>query len=468
MIERAAPFASRPDGRTALTSPALRPPTWLMLATAALTLACLMMAVAETTLWTHYLIDQGEYLSLAGLIFILAAGIHLYRRRRLLVSLPLVLPWLLYPVITQGDQLIDNLTINEMRVVCQVLLALLFGAPVAVVVLAARYALATDVPRTLPGVHWTNFFQGFRPIAEGRVRLGSGLLAATLFVAEIWIARQFLGALMVGTLILLAVCALVYAWSGGDAKPRIDRTRGEGFALTVLVAGVVLSLGLYVGFKNRTGAYQGSPAYYMDPSQKDAEYPLQRIAVPSGTPERPSAQVGGVVRGALVDYARSLQELVDGYYIADRNYNYAFHNALFLRHTPVLPDFRRVALSKITHAAGLAAAADAEDAAVEPALPETDPLGALVADVKAYAAFNFRRAAILEQKTAEFERTQAGLQHATHIYEGEGKVVGVRLQDIIGKHRAVTAAPALAPITGDFMTISRAVYDKYSKRIVGF
>jgi hypothetical protein len=83
-------------------------------------------------------------------------------------------------------------------------------------------------------------------------------------------------------------------------------------------------------------------------------------------------------------------------------------------------------------------------------------------------AFNFRRAAILEQKTAEFERTKAGLQHATHIYEGEGKVVGVRLMDIIGKHRAVTAAPALAPITGDFMTISRAVYEKYSKRVVGF
>ena len=468
MIDSATPFASRPERRPSLPSPALRPPTWLILATAALTLACLMMAVAETTLWTHYLIDQGEYLSLAGLIFILAAGMHLYRQERLLVSLPLVLPWLLYPVITQGDQLIDNLTINEMRVVCQILLALLFAAPVAVVVLAARYALAADVPRRLPRGHWTSLLPGFRPIAEGRVRRGSGLLAAALFIAEIWIARQFLGALMVVTLILMAACALVYAWSGGDAKRGIGRARGERFALAVLVAGVVLSLGLYVGFKNRTGAYQGSPAYYMDPSQSDAEYPLQRIAVPPGGPGIPSAQVGGMVRGTLADYARALQELVDGYYIADRNYNYSFHNALFLRHTPVLPDFRLVALSRIAHASQLAAAADAEAAAVEKALPETDPLRALVADVKAYVAFNFRRAAILEQKTAEFQRTKAGLQHATHIYEGEGKVVGVRLLDIIGKHRAVTAAPALAPITGDFMTISRAVYDKYSKRIVGF
>jgi hypothetical protein len=289
-----------------------------------------------------------------------------------------------------------------------------------------------------------------------------------LFVAEIWVAWQYLGELMVVTLILVAACALVYAWSAGDGRRGVGRTRGEGFALAALVAGVAVSLGLYVGFKNRTGAYQGSPAYYMDPSQKDAEYPLQRIPVPRGALEIPPAQVGAMVRGALVDYARSLQELVDGYYVADRNYNYSFHNALFLRNTPVLPDFRRVALSTIAQAARRAAIADAEEAAIEPALPETDPLRGFVDEVKAYVGFNFRRAAMLEQKTAEFERTKAGLQHATHIYEGEGKIVGVRLLDIIGKHRAVTAAPSLEPITRDFMTISRAVHDKYSKRIVGF
>jgi len=355
-----------------------------------------------------------------------------------------------------------------MRVVCQALLALLFGAPVAVVVIAARYALATDGPRTLPRVHWTRFLPGFRAIAEGRVRRGSGLLAAALLVVEIWVAWHYLGTLMIVTLILMAACALVYARSAGDARRRIGPTRGEGFALAVLVAGAAVSLGLYVGFKNRPGAYQGSPASYMDPSQKDAEYPLQRIAVPDGAVEIPLARAGEMVRGALVGYARSLQELVDGYYIADRNYNYSFHNALFLRNTPVLPDFRRVALSKIAHAAGLAATADAEEAAIEPPLPETDPLRGFIDDVKAYVAFNFRRAVILEQKTAEFERTEAGLQHATHIYEGEGKLVGVRLLDIIAKHRAVTAEPALSPITGEFMTISRAVHDKYSKRIVGF
>ena len=93
---------------------------------------------------------------------------------------------------------------------------------------------------------------------------------------------------------------------------------------------------------------------------------------------------------------------------------------------------------------------------------------ALLADIRAYVEFNLRRAAILESKTAEFEQTKAGLQHATHIYEGEAKVVGIRLMDIIHKHQAVTSGPAFAPMMGEFLTISRQVYDKYSNRIVGF
>ena len=76
---------------------------------------CLAMAVAETSLWMHYLIDAGESISLAGVAFMLVAGIYLYRRGRLLVSLPLAIPWLLFPVITQGDQIIDNLSIDWMR-----------------------------------------------------------------------------------------------------------------------------------------------------------------------------------------------------------------------------------------------------------------------------------------------------------------------------------------------------------------
>src|ERR1041384_8125164 len=120
-----------------------RAPAWLMLATGALALAVLAMALAETNLWMHYLIDAGESISLAGLAVILVAGVFLFRARRLAVSMPLTLPWLLFPVITQGDQLIDNLSINWMRFIVHVLLAAIFGIPVAVLVTAARYAART-------------------------------------------------------------------------------------------------------------------------------------------------------------------------------------------------------------------------------------------------------------------------------------------------------------------------------------
>src|SRR5947208_5622052 len=84
-----------------------RPPGWLVLSTGALAMSCLVLAIAETNLWAHYLIDRGQWLGLAGIAFILLAGVALFRGRRLFVSLPLVFPWLLYPVITQGDQIID-------------------------------------------------------------------------------------------------------------------------------------------------------------------------------------------------------------------------------------------------------------------------------------------------------------------------------------------------------------------------
>ena len=48
--------------------------------------------------------------------------------------------------------------------------------------------------------------------------------------------------------------------------------------LVLLSAGIVASLGLYVGYKNRPGAYQGSPSYYMDPAQQDARLPARSVA----------------------------------------------------------------------------------------------------------------------------------------------------------------------------------------------
>ena len=79
--------------------PWVGPPRWLVVATGLIAVCCLAMAVAETNLWMHYLIDDGEYVSLVGLAFVSVAGVHLHRSRRLLASLPLIVPWLLFPVI---------------------------------------------------------------------------------------------------------------------------------------------------------------------------------------------------------------------------------------------------------------------------------------------------------------------------------------------------------------------------------
>jgi hypothetical protein len=174
------------------------------------------------------------------------------------------------------------------------------------------------------------------------------------------------------------------------------------------------------------------------------------------------------VRAALTGYARALERLLAGYYILDRNYNYDFHHRLFLRRTTLLPNYRRVGLSRVREAEALRADADARASSARPTLAADDPLGALIDDVRAYAAFTFGRAPVLERMSAEFERTEAGLQHATHLYEGEGKMLGERLAGVLEKHRAVLAAPVVQPMTADFVATSRRVHEAYANRIVGF
>jgi hypothetical protein len=417
-----------------------KPPAWLFAATGLLAVAILVMAVAETSLWKHYLIDGGEWFSIGGLVFILLAGLYVHRQGRLFVSLPLIFPWLLFPVITQGDQLIDNLSINQMRLIVHILLAAIFAMPVAVIVLGLRY--------------------GVPAVIGSRYR--AGMLAALLFTLEMWVAYQFLGWLMIATLAIMIAAAMAYAlWPERHAA---GRATSERFALVVLLGGVAVSFALYVGYKNRPGAYQGSPAYYMDPTQADAAYQLDLVKPGTVQPVTPAAALAA--GQALSGYGRALEQLLDGYYIADRNYNYAYHNALFLRNTPVLPDFRRVALDRAHEAARTARAAD--ENAHGASLPIDDGLGALLEDVGQYTAFNIRRSMMLERMSGEFEQTQAGLQHATHLYEGEGKVLGVRLMDILAKHHQAVGSSALAPVVTDFMTRARNVHDKYANRIVGF
>ncbi len=463
MTSTAAEFT--PEGRAFAT----RPPGWMIAVTAVLALGVLAMAVAETNLWLHYLIDAGEPVSLAGLGFVGVAGLFLYSRRQLRASLPLMAPWLLFPVITQGDQIIDNLSINWMRLIVHVLLGLIFGIPVAVGVSAIRAALAHErLNAFVRRRRWLSVVPGLALVAGGRVREGSAVLAVLLMTVLMGVAVQFLGLLMVVTLALMIWGVLVWGFLPASAASSVTSAnpRTEGRALTLLVVGIVLSLGLYVGYKNRPGAYQGSPAYYMDPSQREAGFRLDRVAVPEGDVTRPADADG--VRGALSAYGQAFERLLAGYYVLDRNYNYDFHNRLFLRSTPLLPAYRQVGLERVHQAVALRAEADLAADAARSRLAPDDPLGALLDDVRAYAAFTFDRAPVLEGMSAGFDRTEAGLQHSTHLFEGEGKVVGVRLAEVLAKHQRVLAAQTVADLTQEFQAKSRAVHDLYANRIVGF
>ena len=410
-------------------------------------------------------------MSLAGLGFILAVGVYLYTRRRLSGSLLLVVPWLVYPVVTQADQIIDNFTINQMRVLTQSILAILFATPIAVLVMTADRWLA-PAPGSRPGRPrlWTLLVPGLRSIEAGNRRDGAVLLVMTCLLVELWIAHAYLGTLMVVTLVGLGMAGLYYLSARRKKEPAVTGRSGaaERRALVALVVGVVVSLGLFVGYRNRPGAYQGSPHYYLDPSRPDAAYDLGQVPAPGTPPAVLDMTTGGLVAAVLADYARVLEGLGGAYYVLDRNYNYAFHNALFLRNTPVLPGFRETALAKVATMRRLAARSDTRLATVQAALPVHDGVRALLDDVHGYVAFNLRRASMLEEMSGEFERTQAGLQHATHLYEGEGKVLGVLLMDLLAKHREVVESPALRDVAGPFVDASQAIYDVYANRIVGF
>jgi hypothetical protein len=276
---------------------------------------------------------------------------------------------------------------------------------------------------------------------------------------------------MIATLAVMITVVLAYGFkpatitaSAPSMQSRV--ARHDRVAVAVLLGGVALSSVLFLGFKNRPGAYQGSPSFYMDPSQADRAFDLNRIAVPQRAPMLPASAAG--VQQSLAAYARTLDKLLEGYYILDRNYNYHFHNELFLRSTPLRPNYRRAGLKTIETARQLRVTADASAAAVRTTLAADDPLGVLLDDMRAYVAYNFERAATLERMSAEFERTKAGLQHATHLYEGEAKFLGLRLAEILTKHQAVLDAASVRPVTGEFVAISRAIHDAYANRIVGF
>jgi len=116
----------------------------------------------------------------------------------------------------------------------------------------------------------------------------------------------------------------------------------------------------------------------------------------------------------------------------------------------------------------LRAEADALGATARATLAKDDPLATLLDELRDYAVFNFDRAPVLEHMSGEYERTEAGLQHAAHLYEGESKALGSTLNDIMKKHHAVLDSPAVKPVTGEFVSISQSVYEEYAKHVVGF
>jgi hypothetical protein len=442
-----------------------RPPAWFIVATAVLATLLLLMAVTETSLLGHYLIDQGEFVAVVGLGFVTVAGGFLARQQRLRVSLPFVLPWLLYPVVTQGDQVIDNLSINWMRLLTHILLALIFAAPVLVLAFGARAWAATTSGGRLFTSRLLSWVPGLRQMADGQSRSGVAAFATMLLAIEFVAAHITLGLLMMGVLVVMTGIAL---WYGGrPERPTSPAAIGATAAVNErrlfgwLLVGVVVSGGLYVGYKNRPGAYQGSPSYLLDPSQQAAGYDLNAVPVDGGAATAGGMDVAGI-QAELSLQTAALDRLVDGYYIAERNYTFDFHNHLFLRAWPVLPEYRRVALEAIAEARQMAGRAEVSPSA------GAGPLASWLAEVRAYVAFNFARASVLERLTAEFERTQAGLQHAAHIYEGEGKLVGLGLRAIEDKHRATLTNPQMAPIVADYLRAAAAIHARYADRIVGF
>jgi hypothetical protein len=204
----------------------------------------------------------------------------------------------------------------------------------------------------------------------------------------------------------------------------------------------------------------------MDPAQQGTAYRLDRIPVPSRAPAVPASP--DMVRDALSGYAHTLERLLAGYHILDRNYTYDFHNELFLRSTVLVPDYRAVGLGLVEEARRLRADADARATAARATLANDDPLAALLDDLRDYVAFNFDRSPTLERLSGEFAATKAGLQHSAHLYEGESKFLGTRLAEILAKHHAVIESPAVSPVTAEFASVSRAIHDAYAHHVVGF
>jgi hypothetical protein len=286
------------------------------------------------------------------------------------------------------------------------------------------------------------------------------MVAASLLI-EVWLAYAFLGWFMIATLgiisVLFSICAMARARGWVLSEVRVT----EQTALKVMVGGIVVSLAIFFGFKNRPGAYQGSPAAYMDPFQSDAIYDTSSVQLQATRSVALDPAVASAVHEALTNYGNVLKALVHAYWIMDRNYNYSFHNELFWRRTAIVPQFRQKALDEIEGARQLARATDESLAQWRSSVPAEAAAGPLLDEIKRFVDYNLRRAKTLEEMSAGFEQTKAGLQHATHLYEGEGKMLDDLFLRIVSKHKESLNGSAL-------VAAADQVHQTYGNRIIGF
>ena len=296
-------------------------------------------------------------------------GVHPGRRSvlcigsgRLAASLPLVFPWLLYPVITQGDQIIDNLSITWMRIIVHVLLAAIFAMPVAVIVYAARWMMEA--------------------VADGQSRNLTLALAGRRDRAGV----SFLGALMIGDAGRddRRCCGCSDARA---AARRARRARRSAMALAVLIGGVDGLRRAVSGIQESAGRVPGQPKLLHGSLATAGRLRVDRGHSSRCDRDRPD---GDDLQTALTTYAGSLEKLLDGYYILDRNYNYHFHNELFMRSTPLLPNYRAAGLALDRRGAPGKRQRGRRGGRASLPTRRRNPLQALLADVRALRRLQLR------------------------------------------------------------------------------
>jgi hypothetical protein len=226
--------------------------------------------------------------------------------------------------------------------------AAIFATPVAVIVLAARYVLAPKARTSLRT--WDSVFSGTSParrrtFARGYRRSGGGVLAA-----EMWLADQYLGTLMIVTVIPDTVRAAVRIAGVGqpDVHARVHATRRWRSPCSWSAS--VFSAAASFGYKNRSRARIRESDGLHGSSQPESGYSLDRVPVPGSTPR---ASRSGGTRSAWSLCARA-RAVMGGYHIVDRNLLTTSTTTVHAD-TPLLPNYRASRYQKVEEARALRA-----------------------------------------------------------------------------------------------------------------